>query len=233
MEHGKTLSIPCTDGRQMPAEVFEPAKGSRPAAAVVMIPPIYGMLDDARDIAWDYAKAGHTVIAGDWFHRTVPGPLKRESPDMEKARDRSKNFDVEQGLKDISAALAFARVYGNGNGRACVFGYCFGGRYAFLSLTRLGADGACAFHGSNIGLHLDEADKIRRPFQVHVGNKDASIKMPEVEATRTALAGNPVARVFVYDGAPHGFTGKGRESYHLVADTASRHAALGLLSTLS
>ena len=233
MERGKAVSIPCTDGRPMPAEVFEPAKGSRPAAAIVMVPPIFGLLDDGRDIAWDYAKAGHTVVVPDWFHRTVPGPLKRESPEREKAKERSDNFDIEQGLKDLAAALAFTRVHGNANGRACVFGYCFGGRYAILSLTRLGADGACSFHGVNIGPHLDEADKVRRPFQVHVGNKDASIKMSEIQATRDAFIGNPQARVFIYDGAPHGFTGKGRDSYHLVADTASRHAALSLLSALS
>lgn len=233
MEHGTSITIPCTDGRAMPAEVFAPAKGSRSAAAIVMVPPVFGLLDDGRDIAWDYAKAGHTVIVPDWFHRTVPGPLKRESPEREKAKERADNFDIEQGLKDIAAALAFARVHGNANGRVCLFGYCFGGRYAFLSLTRLGADGACSFHGVNIGDHLDEADKIRRPFQVHVGDKDNSIKMPEIEATRKALAGNPRARVFVYEGAPHGFTGKGRDSYHLVADTASRHAALALLSALS
>ena len=38
MEHGATISIPCTDGRAMPAEVFAPAKGSRSAAAIVMVP---------------------------------------------------------------------------------------------------------------------------------------------------------------------------------------------------
>jgi carboxymethylenebutenolidase len=233
MDRGTTTSIPCTDGRAMPAEVFSPERGSRAAAAIVMVPPIFGLLDDGRDIAWDYARAGHTVIAPDWFHRTVPGPLKRESPEREKAQARSENFDVEQGLKDIAAALAFARVHGNANGRACVFGYCFGGRFAFLSLTRLGADGAVSFHGVNIGEHLAEADRIRRPFQVHVGDEDHAIAMPEIDATRTALAGNPQARVFLYGGVQHGFTSKGRPSHHLVADTASRHAALGLLSALS
>lgn len=233
MDRGTTTSIPCFDGRAMAAEVFSPAAGSRPAAAIVMVPPIFGLLDDGRDIAWDYAKAGHTVIAADWFHRSVPGPLTRESPDREKAQERAAKFDVEQGLKDIAATLAFARVHGNANGRACVFGYCFGGRYAFLSLTRLGADGAASFHGVDIGKHLDEAGRVRRPFQVHVGDQDHAIKGDEVEATRKALAGNPQARVFLYEGVQHGFTSKGRPAHNLVADTASRHAALALLSALS
>jgi carboxymethylenebutenolidase len=233
MERGASISIPCTDGRAMPAEVFLPDRGSRAAAAVVMVPPIFGLLDDGRDIAWDYARAGHAVIVPDWFHRTIPGPIDRESPERPKAVDRSENFDVEQGVRDLSAALAFARVHGNANGRACVFGYCFGGRFAFLSLTRCGADAAASFHGVKIGEHLDEADRIRNPLQVHVGTNDHAIKMDEVDATRKALAGNPVARVFVYDGVQHGFTSKGRPAHHLVADTASRHAALGLLSALS
>lgn len=233
MERGETRSIGCNDGQAMLAEVFYPADASRAAAAIVMVPPIFGLLDDGRDIAWDYARAGHTVIVPDWFHRTVPGPLKRESPEREKAQERSENYDVEQGLQDMAAALAFARVHGNSNGRACLFGYCFGGRFAFLSLTRLGADGACSFHGVKIGDHLDEASRVRRPFQVHVGDNDHAIKAPEIAATRKALAGNPLARVFVYEGVQHGFTSKGRPAHHLVADTASRHAALGLLSALS
>jgi carboxymethylenebutenolidase len=213
--------------------VFLPDRGSRAAAAIVMVPPIFGLLDDGRDIAWDYARAGHTVIAPDWFHRTIPGPIGRESPDRPKAVERSENFDVEQGLRDIAAALAFARVHGNSNGRACLFGYCFGGQFAFLSLTRCGADGAVAFHGVNIGQYLAEADRVRRPFQVHVGTNDHAIKSDEVEATRKALFGNPIARVFVYAGVQHGFTSKGRPQHDLVADTASRHAALGMLSALS
>ena len=52
----------------------------------------------------------------------------------EKAKERSDNFDIEQGLKDLAAALAFTRVHGNANGRACVFGYCFG---VFETMARI------------------------------------------------------------------------------------------------
>jgi dienelactone hydrolase len=57
--------------------------------------------------------------------------------------------------------------------------------------------------------------------------------MDEVEATRKALAGNPQVRVFLYAGVQHGFTSKGRPAHNLVADTASRNAALTMLSALS
>ena len=39
-------------------------------------------------------------------------------------------------------------------------------------MTRLGADAAAAFHGTNIGMHLDEVDKVKVPVSYHFGGSD-------------------------------------------------------------
>ena len=230
MQSGRHLDIPTRDGRKLPAELI--AKPGVKAPGVVIIPPIFGLGEGERAIAWDYADAGFPVLAPDMFFRTVPGALGREGPERDQAYARNKAFAVEQGVSDLADVVAALRKLPECNGRVVVFGYCFGGRLAYLAVTRGIADGAVAFHGTNIGLHLNEAANVRAPLQIHVGDVDTSIPMEEVERTKQALAGNPLASVHVYAGAVHGFTGKGRPSFHEIADSGSRAGALQLLNSL-
>jgi dienelactone hydrolase len=146
-------------------------------------------------------------------------------------------FGIDDGVRDImtawAAAVAWFRKDPRCNGKVVVFGYCFGGRYAFLAAARGLADGAVSFHGTKIGLNLDEAKNVCRPLSIHVGDKDGSIPMSEVEATRDALAGNPLAEVHVYPGCVHGFTGRGRPSFDAGADAASTAAAERLIRSIT
>lgn len=231
MRVGRSLEITTRDGRKLPAELI--AKPGARAPGIVMIPPIFGLSDGERAIAWDYATEGYPVLVPDMFFRTVPGALGREGADRDKAQARYKDFAVEQGVSDLADAVTALRKMPECNGKAVVFGYCFGGRYAYLAVTRGIADGAVSFHGTKIGLDLDEAANLRAPLQIHVGDADASIPMEEVGRTRQVLAGNKHASVHVYAGAPHGFTGKGRPSFHEAADTGSRAGALTLLRSLT
>ncbi len=231
MQQGRKIEIETRDGRALPADLI--AKPGPKAPVVVMIPPIFGLGEGERAIAWDYADAGFPVLVPDLFFRTVPGPLGREGADRDKAYARNAGFAVEQGVSDLADAVAHARKLPEGNGRVAVFGYCFGGRFTFLAVARGFADGGVTFHGTNIGAHLAEAANLRAPLQIHVGDSDSSIPMDEVERTRQALAGNPQAAVQVYAGAVHGFTGKGRPSFHEAADSGSREGALRLLRSLA
>lgn len=231
MQKGRTIEFTMRDGRKLPVELI--AKPGERAPGVIMIPPIFGLSDGERDIAWDYANAGFPVAVPDLFFRTVPGALGREGADRDKAQARYAGFAVEQGVSDLADAVAALRKLPECNGKVVVCGYCFGGRYAYLAVTRGIADGAVSFHGTKIGLDLDEAANVRAPLQIHVGDQDTSIPMEEVERTRAALAGNRLASVHVHAGAAHGFTGKDRPAFHEIADHQSRAGALALLGSLA
>jgi carboxymethylenebutenolidase len=221
------LSITLSDG----AELCAPTRA--PGTGIVVVPAIFGIDDGVRDIMTAWAARGCVVLAVDSFHRSIPGTMGRDDAGREKAQKRYAEFDAEQGVKDFAEAVAWLRKDPRCNGKVVVFGYCFGGRYAFLAAARGLADGAVSFHGTKIGLNLDEAKNVCRPLSIHVGDKDGSIPMSEVEATRDALAGNPLAEVHVYPGCVHGFTGKGRPSYDAGADAASTAAAERLIRSIT
>lgn len=226
-----TVTIRMRDGAEMGGEIA-PAAGGR-GTGILIVPAIYGIDAGVRETMADWAARGCTVAALDLFHRTVPGPLGREGADKDKAQKRYAEFDAEQGVADLGDAVAWLRAHPACDGKVVVFGYCFGGRYAYLAATRLGVDGAVSFHGTKIGLNLDEAKNVACPLSIHVGDKDPSIPMAEVEATQKALAGVPGVEIRVYPGCVHGFTGKGRPSYDAAADAASTAAAEAIVRSLS
>ena len=90
-------------------------------------------------------------------------------------------------------------------GKIAVVGYGYGGRYAFLALTRLGADAAAAFHGAGIGAHLDEAPLAKLPLSLHFGDDDERVPFEEVRAIKGALEGFATTEIYRYPGAGHGF----------------------------
>ncbi len=226
----ETLTITMRDGAKMGAEL---AATASPGTGIIMIPPIFGIDDSVRDIMGNWAGRGSPALFIDMFHRTIPGPLGREGEGRELAQKRYGEFDAEQGVRDLTDAVAFLRKHPACNGKVVVFGYCFGGRYAYLSTARAIADGAVSFHGTKIGLNLDEAKNVSRPLSIHVGDNDPSIPMDEVRATQEALAGNPLVEIEVYPGVAHGFTGKGRPAYDANADQSSTAAAERMIRSLS
>jgi len=227
---GKTLELEMRDGRKMGAELF--ARPGMTAPGIVMVPAVFGIDEDTQRIAWEYADQGFPVLALDCFFRIHPGKLAREGEGREKAMARYAAFDVEQGVKDLADSVAIFKRMPECSGKVAVFGYCFGGRYAYRAASDNIADGAVSFHGTKIGLDLAHAPNLKTPLQLHFGGADPQVPMTEVEQVKAALAGNPRVEIFVYPDAVHGFTGKGRPSYQEAADNGSREGALRLLRSL-
>jgi carboxymethylenebutenolidase len=226
----ENINIATADGGAMPAEISIPANPS--GKTIIMVAPIFGIEPGTRDMMDDYAAIGCLVVTPDMFWRTIPGTMGREGEDRAKADERSQNFDVEQGVRDLVDVVAHVRSLPGSNGKVAVFGYCFGGRFAYLAGTRLGIDGAVSFHGVAMGQHLDEADKLACPLSIHVGDQDPVVPMDEIEAVKVAIGSKPGVEISVYPGVGHGFTGKGRANYDDNADTESNRAAIALIETM-
>jgi dienelactone hydrolase len=111
--------------------------------------------------------------------------------------------DLTAGLARVAAAIAALRAASPPRAVA-VAGYGDGGRYAFLAVTRLGADAAAAFLGAGISAHLDEARFARVPMSLHFADDDAGVPPADVRAIKGALEGIGVIDVYRYahwDGA--------------------------------
>ncbi len=219
------------DGRgRFDVTVVSPPAQSGPA--IVFIPAVFGVSADVMHELDAYAARGFFVLAPDLFWRIDPGPLGYDGSDRDRAFARYAGFDVASGVEDLDATIRLARSLPGANGRVAVLGVCFGGRLAFLAGTRLGVDAIGAFHGTKIGMHLDEADRLICPASLHFGEDDAQVPLDEVAAIRTALSSNANAHVYTYPGAKHGFSHPTRPSYDERAASASAARVLDAFGQL-
>lgn len=203
-------------------------EGDNKVPAILLITAIFGVDEEMRTLSNEWAQDGFLVSTPDIFWRQTPGP----TADMEIAFDRFGKFDPEQGMKDIEDLINHLRSHPRCNGKVAVLGFCFGGRYAHLAAARLGADAAGAFHGTMIGLHLDEADKVNVPVSFHFGDQDPIVPMEEVEAIRKAYANKPKAEIKVYPGATHNFSMPQKDGYNPPVAKASREAVLNCFRSM-
>ena len=196
--------------------------GNGKAPGILLITAIFGIDQEMKELSDAWAADGFVVSVPDIFWRVMPGP----TADMEKAFARYGAFDFDHGLRDVEDLMQDLKARPQCNGKVAVLGFCFGGRYAHLSAARFGADAAGAFHGTMIGAHLDETDKVSCPVSYHFGEDDPVVPMDEVAQIKESYASHANAEIGVYAGASHNFSMPRKEGYHADAAKKSRAAVL-------
>ena len=209
---GTTITVAAGDGGEFQAYVSTPETGSGPG--IVLLQEIFGVNRSMRDVADYYAEEGYVVIAPDLFWRIEPGiELGYSEAEVRQARAYKQQFDVDQSLDDIAAAVAALRAMPECTGKVGALGFCLGGRLAYLTAARGAVDCAVGYYGGGIDQSLAEAARIACPMALHFGTEDTSIPMDAVARIQDALAGRDDVEIYIYPGAGHGFAAKPRASY--------------------
>jgi carboxymethylenebutenolidase len=207
------LSIQAPDGAAFGAYLALPAAPS-PAPGVVILPPIFGVDRQMRDLADRCAQHGYVATALNQFWRDPsPQTFERTPEDRPPAVARAARVDVEQLVDDLGAAIAALRARPECDGTIAVMGYCFGGRYAFLAAARLDVAAAATFHGTQIELSLEDASRLAAPLTMHFGGDDPLTPPEQIAAIRAAVAHRDDAEIVVYPGAVHNFSQPGWPGY--------------------
>ncbi len=140
--------------------------------------------------------------------------------------------DVDDGLAAVRSAMDALAARIGGPAKIAVVGYGFGGRYAFLALTRLGADGAAAFYGTDIGSHLGEAAAAKKPLSLHFGDDDERVPFAEVRAIKGALEGFATTEIYRYPGIRSGFALAGSAAHDPAAAAQAERRVFAVLDAL-
>lgn len=172
---------------------------------VVVISAIFGVTDEIKKIADDLSALGFPAIAPDMYWRTDPGPLSSDPAGYQRGLDRSKDYDRDLGATYVTAAMEELMAHPQCNGKVAVMGFCFGGAFALLGVTRLGAAGGVCFHGTDVVRHLEEFPEAQAPLIFHYGDKDPVAPMTEVNQIIQACEKLDDAQVFTYAGAQHAY----------------------------
>jgi carboxymethylenebutenolidase len=201
---------------------------ARRGPGLLLFQEIFGVNEHIRAVAEQYALDGFVVLAPDVFWRQAPRvELGYEGADRARAIELMKAYAGPDALADIAAGVAALRDRPEVQGKVGSFGYCMGGRLAYLAAAITDIDAAVPFYGGGIHTQLDRAPAIRCPVQFHYAEIDDNIPPSAVESVRQAL---PAAEVHVYPGAHHGFNCWARASYHAPSAALAHGRALAFLA---
>ncbi|WP_416899826.1 MAG: dienelactone hydrolase family protein [Minwuia sp.] len=203
---GEWIKLKAADGHEFDAWQAQP--DGKPKGAVVVIMEIFGVNEHIRDVANGYARDGYLAIAPAIYDRIEPRLECGYSPDeIAKAREWRGACDLDKVIMDVEAAVDEASKAG----KVGMVGYCWGGSIVFVSCCRLGDKLAAGsgYYGGQIVPHLGE--EVKAPLMLHFGEKDGGIPLSDVEKIREA---KPDVKIYIYDGAGHGFNCDHRADFH-------------------
>jgi carboxymethylenebutenolidase len=205
---GKVVKLQASDGHKLDAYVAEP--DGKPWGGLVVVQEIFGVNQHIRSVADRFAHEGFYVVAPALFDRVEPNAELTDSAEgMQKGMAVAQKINIEDAVKDVDAALQYARKE---NGKpAGVVGYCYGGTLAWLAATRLAPAAAVGYYGGHIARFAHEKPQV--PVLLHFGKQDNHI--PQADVARVKAA-HPEVAIDWYD-AGHAFNNDTRASYNAEA----------------
>ena len=202
---GEMISIPAW-GSDEEVPVYLAAPADQTAAAIIVMPEIFGVNAGIRKKCDDWAGLGYLALAPDVFWRIAPGvELDPESPEqLQEAFGYFQRFDANQGVEDIEAAIRWLR-HVPAITKVGLVGFCLGGRMAYMAATRTDIDASVGYYGVMIDQMLAEAHAIANPLMLHIPTADHFVGPEAQAAIHAGLDDHPKVTLHDYVGLDHGF----------------------------
>jgi carboxymethylenebutenolidase len=192
---------------------FEPPVGAR-RGAIVILQEIFGVTEQLKAVARQYAALGYEVAIPALFDRIEHGAVV-DFNDFDRARALMMASELPNTLLDIDAAAQALSAKG---GKVAVIGFCWGGGLALRSVQTLEIAAGVSFYGTRIDQYLDKP--LHTPFLAHFGLSDGHVPMEMIEDAKAALPG---MEVHMYE-AGHAFANEARPSSYVAAAAEVAHA---------
>lgn len=193
-------------------EYFPDAKGyfARPEAAgdypgVVMIHENRGLRPEIKDTAEQLAREGYLVLAVDLLGGTAE--------DQDGARVLTANFDQEEGIENMQAAVAYLKD--KGATKIASLGWCFGGKQSVaLATSGEKLDATVVYYGGGMATTTEALAPISWPVLGIFGDQDQAIPVEMVKQFETSLNTLGVPNeIHIYSGVGHAFANPSGMNY--------------------
>jgi len=207
------------------------ARAGGTGAAVVIMPSAFGIGPDLEAQMEELAAEASAVVAFDPFFRDDSGLAPYE--DRPRIMARLKALDRARTYRDLRAAIDWARGQVPGS-PVVMLGICFGGPFALQAAADGAVDAVVTWHGSRMENHLERVAEMRCPMHHHIGAVDPVVPPAALEQLRAAFAGRPDVRLFVHEGATHGFSHRAApQAYETRAEQAGMASVRELVNATS
>jgi len=217
---GEHIVLTAEDGHSLDA--YRAASDGAAKAGLLVIQEIFGVNIHIRELCDAFAADGYLAIAPAMFDRKQRQvDLGYTAETISAGRALKDDVGWQDPISDMQAGLVTLREAVGPAGKIGVVGYCWGGSLAWLAACRLKSDCAVGYYGGQIGQFLDEQPC--SPTMLHFGSEDVGIPTSIVESIGSA---HPEVKIYVYEGAGHGFNCDQRTDYHPAAFALARERTM-------
>jgi len=191
------VQLTTAGGRAVSASLARP--GAAKAPAVLLIHEWWGLNDQIKATAAEFAKQGYLALAVDLY-----GGKAADAGDAAAARSLMQAVQQDQALDTLVSWLGWLRAHEASTGKVGTCGWCFGGGWSLNASIATPVDATVIYYG-RVDRPVEDLKKLQGPVLGHFGTRDKGIT-PEMVQTferRMTEAGRP-ATIYMYD-ADHAF----------------------------
>lgn len=189
------VTLQTVGGKQVHAALALPAKA--PAPAVLLIHEWWGLNDQIKAVAGEFAREGFVALAVDLYGGNVAAT-------REEAERLRNAVDPNVALDTLSSWIRWLATHPKVNGKVATIGWCFGGGWALDTAIATPVDATIIYYGK-VDQPPERLARLRGPVLGHFATLDKWINRPMVEGFERAMAqeGKPLT-VYWYE-AEHAF----------------------------
>ena len=194
-EATETVSITTKGGETVSGAIALPA--TQPAAALLLIHEWWGLNNEIKTMAAEFAKEGYVALAADLYGGSVA-----TSP--QEAQALMQSVDNKKATDRLVSWIEWLRANPAVNGKVSTIGWCFGGGWAINAAMAAPVEATVIYYGQ-LPQSAAEVKSVAGPVLGHFGEKDKFITREMVAGFERAMkeAGKPLT-VHWYD-ADHAF----------------------------
>lgn len=183
---------------------------------ILVLQEIFGINTNVRSVCDALARQGFVALAPDLFWRIEPGIMldDQQEEDRNRAFELFPQFNVDDGMEDVAAALAALREHPACTGRAGAVGYCLGGLLAFLTAARTDVDATVGYYGVSIHERLGEAARIAAPLMLHIAGRDEFVPQEAQAVIMERLRNDAQVTLHLYPEREHAFAREDGAHFH-------------------
>ncbi|MGE5547142.1 MAG: dienelactone hydrolase family protein [Solirubrobacterales bacterium] len=203
-EKTETVTIDTIGGRSVTGALAKPDR--RPAPAVVLVHEWWGLNDQIKTMAVEFARQGYLALAVDLFQGRV-------TTDPDVAKQLTQAVKPDEADDTLASWLAWAKNHQDSSRKTATCGWCFGGGWSLNASVATPVDATIVYYG-RVDLPVEKLKRLKGPVLGHFGRQDQFITPAVVETFEANMkaAGKPYT-AFWYD-APHAFANPTGANYH-------------------
>ena len=173
----RPVSIDTAAGGKAAGYIALPA--TTPAPAVLLIHEWWGLNDQIKAVAAEFANQGYIALAVDLYDGEIGA-----SPDEAMALMRA--LDPAAATQSVAACVAFLRDHGDSTGKVGTVGWCFGGGWSLNASLAAPVDATVIYYG-NVTRTAEQLSALAGPVLGHFGTRDQSIDEAMVQGFEAAM----------------------------------------------